>query len=179
MAEFLTSRNWVMQALFLALCLAVIFFHLLPLSTLPSRWAPPDLLICLALAWGLRRPDYVPILSLAGIMLLADLMYHRPPGVMAALVVLASEYLRNRAGALREASFVGEWLAVGIAISGITVVNRMILALVGVEQAALGLVLIQMLMSIAAYPAVVLVSQSVFGVRKLAPSQAEAQGLTR
>ena len=176
MAELLTSRVWLMQAVFATLAMVIIFFHLLPLSTLPARWPAPDLLICLVFAWGLRRPDYVPILLLAIVMLLADLLFHRPPGLLAMLVVLGSEYLHRRAGALREASFVGEWLAVAIAVAAITVFNRLILSIMGVDQAALGPILIQMLMTIAAYPIVVLVSQTLLGVRKPAPSDSEGQG---
>ena len=74
MAELLTSRNWLMQGMFLVLCLLIVFFHLLPLTTLPARWPTPDLIICLAFAWGMRRPDYVPVLLLAGVMLVADLL---------------------------------------------------------------------------------------------------------
>lgn len=176
MAELLTSRNWLMQGLFLALSTLIVFFHLLPLSTLPARWPSPDLLICLAFAWGLRRPDYVPVPLLAGVMLMADLLFHRPPGVLALLVVLGNEYLHRRTGALRDASFAGEWLAVAIVVAAITVLNRLILSLTGVDQAALGPILIQMLMTIAAYPLVVLLSQILLGVRKPAPSEADIQG---
>ncbi|UWQ90671.1 rod shape-determining protein MreD [Aliisedimentitalea scapharcae] len=176
MAELMTSRNWLMQSVFLTLCMLVIFFHLLPLTTLPARWPAPDLLICLVFAWGMRRPDYVPVLLVAGVMLMADLLFHRPPGLLAMLVVLGSEYLRRQTAGLRDASFVGEWLSVALAIAAITVLNRLILTLMGVDQAALGPILIQMLMSIAAYPGVVLFSHFLLGVRKLSPSETDAQG---
>ena len=126
-------------------------------------------------AWALRRPDYVPVLLLAGVMLVADLLFHRPPGLLAMLVVIGNEYLRKRAAGLRDASFAGEWLAVAMIITAITILNRLVLMVMGVDQAALGPILIQMLMSIAAYPAVVLVSQTVLGIRRLAPSEADAQ----
>lgn len=176
MADLLTSRSWLMQSVFAALCMTIIFFHLLPLYTLPGQWPAPDILICLAFAWGLRRPDYVPVLLLAGVMLLSDLMFHRPPGLLAVLVVLGHEYMQRRTAALREASFVGEWLAVALTITAITVLNRMVLFATGVDQAALGPILIQMLMTIAAYPVVVLVSQALLGVRKPAPSDGDGQG---
>ncbi len=174
MAETLTSRNWLMQCMFLAICLVVIFLHLLPLTTLPARWPTPDLLICLAFAWGMRRPDYVPVLLLAAVMFIADLLFHRPPGLLAMLVVLGNEYLRHRAAGLRDASFVGEWLAVAMIICAITILNRLILMVMGVDQPTLGPILIQMLMSIAAYPVVVLFSQVLMGVRRLSPSETDA-----
>lgn len=170
------SRLWLMRAAFLGLALLIMFFHLIPLDTLPRHWTPPDFLVAFAFAWGLRRPDYAPALSIAAVMLLADLLFQRPPGLMALLVVLGSEYLKNRAGGLREASFAGEWLAVCLTLLSITVVNRLVLGLLAVEQAQLSLSLIQMVMTMLAYPLVVLVTQSLMGVRKLAPSDTDAIG---
>ncbi|MDK3019594.1 rod shape-determining protein MreD [Pseudodonghicola flavimaris] len=176
MANFSASRLWLMRAAFLGLGLLIIYFHLLPLDTVPRRWAPPDFLIAFAFAWSLRRPDYAPMLIIAGIMLTADLLFQRPPGLMALLVVLGSEYLKNRAAALRGASFVAEWLAVCLTLLSITVLNRMVLAVFAVQQAQLSLSLIQMVMTMLAYPLVVLVTQSVLGVRKLTPADIEAMG---
>ena len=176
MGELSTSRVWVMRLGFLGLAFVIMFFQLLPLDTLPRRWAPPDLLMAFAFAWALRRPDYVPILSLAAVMLMADLMYQRPPGLMAALVVLGCEYLKNRFGRLSDASFAGEWAAVCIVVVAITVLNRLILAVTAVDLPPLGLVLIQMVMTVMIYPLVVLVTRSLMGVRKLTPSDADALG---
>lgn len=159
-------RLWLMRAAFLALALAIILFHLIPLDTQPRRWAPPDLLIAFAMAWSLRRPDYVPALSIAAVMLTADLLFQRPPGLLAVLVVLGSEYLKNRNAGLREAGFLAEWAAVGSVFVAITLLNRLILGLLAVQQAQLSLSLIQLLLTIAAYPAVVLVSHSAMGVRR-------------
>jgi rod shape-determining protein MreD len=176
MAELSTSRLWVMRAGFLGLALLIMFFHLLPLDTVPRRWAPPDLLIAFTLAWCLRRPDYVPALSIALVMLMADLMFQRPPGLLALLLVLGCEYLKNQTAGLREASFLGEWAAVGMVLLGIAILNRLILGLVAVPLAPWGLSLIQMVLTIAVYPIVVLITQSIMGVRKLAPGDADAYG---
>ena len=176
MASLSPSRLWLMRAAFLGLAFLIMFFHLIPLDTVPRRWAPPDLLIAFSFAWCLRRPDFAPALSIAGVMLMADLLFQRPPGLMALLVVLGSEYLKTRAGGLREASFVGEWLAVCLTLLAITVLNRLVLGLLAVEQAQLSLSLIQMVMTMVAYPPVVLVTQSLMGVRKPAPSDADALG---
>lgn len=176
MAEFSTSRLWLMRIGFLVLALLIMFFHLLPMDTVPRRWAPPDLLIAFAFAWVLRRPDYVPALSMAVVMLMADLMFQRPPGLLAMLLVLGCEYLKNQTAGLREASFLGEWAAVAIVLVGITILNRLILMIVAVPLAPLGLSLIQMVLTIAVYPVVVLITQTLFGVRKPAPGDAGAFG---
>jgi len=175
MNDLSMSRLWGMRIGFLALALLIMFFHLLPLDTLPRRWAPPDLLVGFTMAWVLRRPDYVPVLSIAIVTLMADLMFLRPPGLMALLMVLGSEYLKNRTSGLREASFIGEWVAVAFVLVAITVLNQLILGLLVVHPApSLGLSLIQMVLTIATYPLVVAVTQALMGVRKLAPGDAGA-----
>lgn len=179
MAELSPQRLWLMRAGFVGLALLILFFHLLPLDTVPRRWAPPDLLIAFTFAWVLRRPDYVPLLLLALVMLMADLMLQRPPGLQAMLMVLGCEYLKNQTIGLRQAGFLGEWMAVGIALVGITVLNRLILGILAVEPAPLGLNLIQMGLTFLAYPVVIVISQSVMGVRKLAPGDADAMGRSR
>lgn len=166
-----------MRAAFPALALLIIFFHLLPLDTVPRKWAPPDLLVAMALTWSLRRPDYVPTVLLAVTLLLADLMFQRPPGLLALLVLLGCEYLKPRALTHRDATFAAEWISIGLVLTAITVLNRLTLSLVGVQQAPFGLILIQMLLTIAAYPLVVFVSQSILGVRRLTSTELETLGI--
>lgn len=176
MANTSPGRIWMMRMAFPALALVLIFFHLLPLDTLPSRWAPPDLLLALALAWSLRRPDFVPTILIGATMLVADMMFQRPPGLFAMLVVLGCEFLKSRVMPHRETAFAAEWLAVAVVICGIVVLNRSILAVLAVAQAPLGLTLMQAVLTIAAYPLVVVFSQTLLGVRKLSPAEAEVLG---
>ena len=170
------SHIWTMRAVYLVLALAVIFFHLLPLDTVPSRFAPPDLIIAITFAWALRRPDFAPPLAIALVMLTEDMLFHRPPGLWAFLVVAGVEYLKARFAGLRDASFAGEWAAVCIVLVTITLMYRTTLSLTGVEQAPLSLTLTQMILTAIIYPLVVFVSQTLFGVRKLAPGESDALG---
>jgi rod shape-determining protein MreD len=170
------SHIWIMRLWFVMLALVILFFHLLPLETLPRRWAPPDLLIALVFAWSMRRPDFVPALSIAAIMLLADLMLQRPPGLLAVLVVLGSEHLKNRSSGAGETGFVGEWITVCLVILVVTVLYRLTLTITLVQQAQPSLTLIQMLLTMAAYPVVALVTQSLMGVRRLSPGDADTLG---
>lgn len=176
MANTSPARIWMMRLAFPLLALILMFFHLLPLDTLPSRWAPPDLLLALALAWSLRRPDFVPAVLIGATMLVADMMFQRPPGLFAMLVVLGCEFLKSRVMPHRESAFAAEWLAVAVVICGIIVLNRAILAVLAVAQAPLGLTLIQAVLTVAAYPLVVVFSQGLMGVRKLSPAEAEVLG---
>ncbi|EEX08554.1 MreD protein [Ruegeria lacuscaerulensis ITI-1157] len=165
------SRLWLMRSLYLFLAMLVMFFHLLPLDTKPDRWPFPELLIGLTFAWVLRRPDFVPIASVTVVMLMADFLLQRPPGLLAALVVLGTAYLRSDGQGIRDIGFLAEWTTVAVVTIVIFVLNRLILALLSVEQAALGPVLVQTILTVASYPLVVLFSQSVLGVRR--PSAAD------
>ena len=81
MAENATLHRWLMRALYALLAGLLVFLHLLPLDTLPPGWAGPDLFLALTFAWAVRRPDYVPPLLVAGLALMMDLLFHRPPGL--------------------------------------------------------------------------------------------------
>ncbi len=176
MADLTRSRLWLMRAAYLLLCFVVIFAHLLPLDTVPRGWAAPDYLIAFTFAWGLRRPDYVPILSIAAVFLVADLLFQRPPGLIAALVVVGTEYLRIRFAGLRDASFAGEWLAVCVMTAAITLGNRLILSLVASDLAPLGPTMMQMVLTMLFYPIAVVATQWIMGVRKPDPRTAETLG---
>lgn len=176
MAERNRLRVWAMRAVFAAICLCVIFWRLLPLDTLPRGWTGPDLIVALSFVWAMRRPEYAPPLLIAAVMLLSDLLFQRPPGLWAALVVLGAEALKSRAPGLRDMSFAPEWLTVASVLVAITLAYRLVLSVLMVDQAPLGLSLIEMLMTLLAYPLVVLASAWILGVRKIRPGDAESLG---
>jgi rod shape-determining protein MreD len=166
-------RLWTMRAAFLALGVVIVSLHLLPYETTPRFWAPPDLLLAFSLAWTLRRPDFAPVLSVAAVMVLADLMFHRPPGLHALLVVIGVVLLRGRfGGSWSETGFATEWSAVASVIVAVALAERLMLAIFVVGQAPLGLTLIQMAATVAAYPLVVLVTEWGMGVRRPKPLEA-------
>ena len=173
MAEMTVSRLWLMRAAFVALCIFVMFLHLLPLDTVPRTWAGPDIVMALAFAWALRRPDYVPAITVALVMLLGDLLLQRPPGLLALLVLLGTENLKTRARALREAPFLTEWSAVALVMIAIALGNRLVLSILVVPQAAFSLGFLQMGMTILCYAFVVAFTQFVMGVRKIAPGDVD------
>ncbi|WP_170475108.1 rod shape-determining protein MreD [Ruegeria arenilitoris] len=160
------SKLWLKRCLYVLLSFLVLFLHLLPLDTKPDRWPFPDILIVLTYAWLLRRPEYVPMISIAAIMLLADLLLQRPPGLMAALVVLGAAYLRSAAPGFRDAGFAAEWTSVAAVITVIFVANGLILGILSVQQAGMGSIAIQAIVTISIYPAIVLLSQVAFGVTR-------------
>lgn len=176
MAENAPPRAWLRQLAFVLLALAIVFLQLLPLNTAPDDLPYPDLLLAFTCVWMLRRPDYLPVVTVAALFLLADLLLNRPPGLMALLVVLVTETLRARAPDLRAASFWIEWLAVATAVTAITLGGRIVLSLVMLPQAPLGLTLLQMVMTILAYPFAVATAWGLFGITRPAPGQVDALG---
>lgn len=176
MGEITASRLWAMRLGYFALVLLIVFFHLIPLDTVPPRWAPPDLLIAFTFAWAVRRPEFVPPLAVAAAVLLADFLFQRPPGLMALLVLLGAEYLKSRLLGPSETTFAAEWATVFVAIVAITLAYRLMLLVMLVPAPALGLSLIQMVLTGLIYPAVVAVTQSLFGIRRTAPGEAGALG---
>ncbi|MEL7280511.1 MAG: rod shape-determining protein MreD [Pseudomonadota bacterium] len=174
MAERSATYVWSMRVIYLGLCGLVIFVHLLPLEPVSRFWVAPDLMIAVTFAWVLRRPDYAPLVLIAGVFLLADFLFHRPPGLWAALVLIGSQTLRAKAPDLRDLTFPMEWLSVATTLIAITIGYRIILTLLLVDTPPLSLSLIQVLTTLVAYPLVVLASQTIFRVRKIAPGELDA-----
>ncbi|NDV02201.1 rod shape-determining protein MreD [Pseudoroseicyclus tamaricis] len=170
------GRLWAGRALFLALALALIFVRLLPLNTLPKSWAPPDLLLAFTLLWAARRPDLLPAPLVALVFFTADIVFQRPPGLWALVVLLLTEWLRRRAGALRSASFGQEWLTVSAGLLGAAVAYRTCLALFMAPLAPLSLTASEMLLTALIYPLAALVAHWLFGVTRPAPGQVDSLG---
>lgn len=171
-------RLWGMRALFVCCAFVILFFHLLPLDLAPSRWAGPDMLVAVVFAWAVRRPDYVPILLVTAVMLLADMLLQRPPGLWSVLVVCASEWLKSRERRHRETTFALEWLTFAGTLIVITVIYRTVMMVLILAPGALALSFVQVAMTIAVYPVVVGVSYFLFGVRRAAPGDVDRLGRT-
>lgn len=176
MADAPTTRVWLGRLVFVCLALGLIFAQLLPLNTRPTVWAAPNWLLLATLAWVARRPDYVPFTVVAAVFLLTDLLFQRPPGLWAALVVILSEMLRRRASGIRNMPLALEWGTVALGIVAITLINRAALTVVMMQQAPLGLTLIQMVMTIIFYPLVVAIAHYIFGVSRPALGQVDSRG---
>ncbi len=176
----MTDRNarskWFYWLVLVILSAIIIFFQLIPGQILLGGWAMPDLLICLCYAWVLRRSDYAPIILIGAIMLTADMLFMRPPGLMAALFVLGAEFLRGRVNLLRELPFALEWAMIAGVLLAIFLANRFALVLVMQPRPALWLSVSQLITTLAAYPFVVLFSRYALGIRKTAAGEVDALG---
>ena len=165
------------RGIYVLVALTLIFFRLLPLGTKAGSLPGPDLLLCLTLAWLLRRPDYLPVLLIAAVFFLEDLLLLRPPGLWAALVVLGTEILRSRIALTRELSFLVEWLFIGLMMIALFLGYRLTFSLVMLPQVSFGYAMVQVLASILVYPVVVWLSHVTLGVHK--PGMGEVDDMGR
>lgn len=190
------TQRLVYVALFLGLAALITFQRLLPIggygagiSVDPAQdpasellglslrdLPPPDVLLCLAIAWVVRRPDLLPAPVIAGYFFFEDMLLMRPPGLWALIVLLGVEYLRNRTDRLRGYGFAIEYLNVALLMLVMFAANRAVIAIVMVPQEPLGLSLVQLLGTILAYPGIVLVSHFLFGLRKPATGEVDSLG---
>lgn len=176
MAEALVSRPWMRRLTFALLVAVLVYAALLPLDTLPPAWAGPDLVVALTLVWVVRRPDLAPLPVVAGLFFLADLLLQRPPGLMTGLMVILTEILRARNAAIRTMPFLLEWLTISGAVIGLTLAYRIALAVMMTPQAPLGLSLMQMVMTMLAYPVIAVLAWLIFGITRPAPGEVDALG---
>lgn len=195
MVERRQTQRLVYVLLFLGVAALVTFYRLLPLGSYGlsqdapaldaiaqqglwslAAWPKPDILLCLTLAWVVRRPDMLPAPVIVGYFFLEDILLLRPPGLWALIVLVGSEFLRARTVQIRGFGFWLEYLLVSALMLAMFLANRAMLAIVMVPQAPLGLSLALFLGTVLAYPAVVAISHYIFGLRKPATGEVDALG---
>lgn len=170
------SSLWLHRMLFLFVAALLLFIRLLPLDTSAGHLPGPDLLLCLIFAWTVRRPDYLPVLLIVGVVLLEDVLLMRPPGLWTALVVMASEFIRSRVALTRELSFGVEWLLVAGLMVAAFLTYRLVFSLAVLPQPGFGFAVVQILWSALAYPVVVFASRFGLALHKPATGELDAYG---
>ncbi|MCK8483061.1 rod shape-determining protein MreD [Aliiroseovarius sp. S2029] len=169
MTDHLTLMRWLFSLALVLIAAVVLFARLLPIDLTPGRFPGPDILLAFTFAWVLRRPDYVPVLLVAILFFLMDMLLLRVPGVWPLMVVAGSEFLRRRESGLRERHFLVEWGLVAMTLFAMLVGQRILLAVFFVGQVPFGRELLQLISTALAYPLVVFVSVFLLGVEKLQP----------
>lgn len=176
MVDPVSARIWFYRAAFVALAAGVLFLRILPLGNTAGAWPGPDLLLCLMLAWVTRRPDHLPALLIGLVVLIEDLVLMRPPGLWAALVVLATEFLRSRSALTRELAFLAEWLLIALVVFAMLIGYRTLLALAFVDQPGFGYAFAQTASTILCYPVVVGLLHLALKLRKPSTGEVDAFG---
>ncbi len=154
------------RLLFVVVCGIVVLVQTLPLPGAATSWPDPDLIVAIAFAWTLRRPRLLPPLLVGGVVLLADLILMRPPGLWALLVVLGCVYLAYRQKDLSQVMFGIDWAYAGGTIVVIHAVYYLLQFPLFLPTMAAAPLAMQALFTIASYPLVVFVSVRVFDISK-------------
>lgn len=176
MAERTDSRTWINRGVFIALAFLFVIIELVPHDMRPPAWAGPDMLLAVTLVWVARKPSYLPVIVIAAFFLMTDFLFMRPPGLWAALVVILTEVIRRQNHEFRNMPFFAEWGTIAMGIVAITVINRVVLAIVMLPQASFALTLSQMAATILVYPVVLVAAHLVFGVTRTAPGETGSKG---
>ena len=176
MNETWADSVWLHRLMFVAIALLLLFLRLLPLNGGSESLPGPDILLCLIFSWTIRRPDFLPILLVALLVLAEDLIIMRPPGLWAALVVVATEFIRGRTALTRELNFSVEWLLVAAAMLAMFLINRLVMAVAFLPQPGFGFAMVQVIWSVLCYPAVVGLSWLALDIRKPAMGEVDAKG---
>lgn len=176
MVDPATRAVWLHQALFVVIALVLLFLRLLPLGSVAGHLPGPDILLCVIFAWTMRRPDFLPPLLIAVVVLLEDFLLMRPPGLWTALVLLGSEFVRARVALTRELNFLVEWVLVSGIMLSMMIAYRLVFAVVLLPQAGFGFALVKVLWSILCYPVVVGLSRYALDLYKPATGEIDAYG---
>ena len=169
------QRRLLGQLSYLLAALALLMISILPLSPGAVGWPGPDWLLALTFAWVLRRPEQVPVLTLAAVMLAADVLLLRPLGLGAAVAVAATEAARRREQRWAERGFAAEWLRVAALMAMMMLAGRVLHVLFVIPATlaplpAFGQDVMRLIATIGAYPVVVALARAL-GLRRAAPAE--------
>ncbi len=196
MVDPITLRRFLFRCLFLLVCAVLIFMKLLPLGTEPvaiAHYDPvsgdllegegstlfipgPDLIFAIMAAWVLRRPRWAPVLLIFAVLLLTDLLFLKPVGLWAAIGLLAMEFLRTRAQGNAEITWPAEIALFGMVFTAATLVNALFFLIFGLPVPGLTTLLLHIVITVAAYPIVLVITHYVLRVRRARPTDLEAVG---
>ena len=163
---------WMGRLVYFGCSAVLVFISLAPFGFVPQRTPPPDLLLCLTLTFVLRRPEFAPVWLVAAVFLLADILLLHPPGLWTAIVVVLVEFTRTQEYRFREQPFLLEWAFVAAAMFLALLANRLMLAITLAPLSGFGAVTLHYIVSVLAYPFVVLFCYFFLRIRKISPDEA-------
>ncbi|RUS59448.1 rod shape-determining protein MreD [Pseudorhodobacter sp. E13] len=176
MIDGMRNSIWLYRAAFVGIAMVLLFLKILPLGSVAGDWPGPDLLLCLMLAWVTQRPDHLPSLLIALVVLAEDMILMRPPGLWTALVVLATEFLRARSALTRELGFAAEWLLIAGVMIAMLLAYRLVFAVAFLAQPGFGFAFAQTVGSVLMYPVIVWVLRVALNLRKPSTGEVDAMG---
>ena len=111
------------------------------------------------------------------VVLTADMVLQRPPGLWAALTVALAHNLKSRGPRQREANFALEWTSVALALLGMTAIYQIVKLLLIIPPMAWTLAITQLVATVAIYPLAVGLSVAIFGRGTVGEADRTGQGL--
>ncbi|MFN6977728.1 MAG: rod shape-determining protein MreD [Gemmobacter sp.] len=177
MADPVRDPRWGWRLGYVGVFAILMWLRLLPIGAPSEGWPAPDVMVALTAAWVLRRPDHLPAVMIALVILIEDMMLMRPPGLWAAAVVLMAEFLRARAALSRELPFPAEWFLVAVTVAGTAALHRVVLGITLTPAPPVTMVMVQVAGTVALYPVVVAALHLGLGLRK--PAAGEVDGMGR
>ncbi len=176
MVDPVTMRRFLFRVQFLGVCMLLVFYKMLPLTTEPGRIPGPDLLFVFTAAVIMRRPNFAPVGLIVLVHLVADLLFLRPPGLWTAVTLLAYEFLRNRRLRDSEVPVVAEIVMVIGVFVAVVVGYAVVLAIFAVPQSSAVTLAIHILTTAICYPFAILVVHYILRVRRLKPGELDDDG---
>ena len=174
----LTPSRWIFALSYAGLTFLLLLINIVPFEIWPRKFPGPDLTVAVTFAWLLRNPAHIPAPLVALVFFAADIMLMRPIGLWAALMVVATEFLRGKQAGIRERAFIKEWaLASGVLLAA-TLANAAIMSLAFLEHFQLDKAIIQAASTILAYPLIVAVVRYVFRITAVTATDTGARGQT-
>ena len=177
MADISTSRRWRLRMLFVLLAGLIYFVHLLPLRTGPGGWPIPDFVVLIGFVWVLRRSAIMPVWLFAAMVLLGDYLLMRPLGLWTAVAVVGLEFLRSREPTSRDMPLPVEWAMVAGVLALMYAGQALALAVFVADQPQFSLTALEFILTIFAYPIIVLATRHGLGLRKALRPQSGALGI--
>lgn len=166
MDDALVRHDWGQRLTLCLLSLLILGALIVPGNEAAGRLPGPDITLALMIAWLMRSPAAVPAILVVAITLLFDMVTMRPPGLWTALVLIATETIRNRESLWQEMTFLMEWAIVSAILTAIFVLYAGLLALFFVDQPPFGLTLVRLVATVLVYPVIVAISGPVFKIRR-------------
>ena len=160
--------------LFVLIVFVLIFIKVLPLNTVPKEWTAPDLSLCVTLVWCLRRPTGAPIVLLAALFLLQDIICQRPIGLFAAIATLMCEWAKRQTLRAEEFPFIVEWTTAATAMLAIFILVQSIASLSLIAKPSMWIFAKELIFTILAYPLVTLLCRYGLGLRTHQVTEFEA-----
>lgn len=171
-----TLRRFLFRLQFAGICMALIFYKMLPLSTEPGRIPGPDLLFIVTAAVIMRRPSFAPALVIVAVHLVSDLLFMRPPGLWTAISLLGFEFLRSHRLKSSEVTLPAELGLVAGTFVAIVVSYALVLIILAVPRPDLLTLAIHIVTTVIAYPVAILAVHYILRVRRARPGDLDEDG---